>query len=106
MTNSSTLEGWLKKSNFSKLIDDPIPATVRLEACRSHAMQMMKNGIKDYSQWFPGNKNNVPKHFRIVQLPNEISYWLTLLLLKLPMMEQLQEKHTRISLGRGEDGKN
>eukprot|EP00957_Ditylum_brightwellii_P140309 10691000-Ditylum_brightwellii.AAC.1 len=35
MTDSSTSEGWLKKSNFSELTNDPIQATVRLEVCRS-----------------------------------------------------------------------
>eukprot|EP00957_Ditylum_brightwellii_P109126 8324956-Ditylum_brightwellii.AAC.1 len=92
-----------------------------------------ESGIKGYSQWFPGKKNNVanalsqdndqddreltlifrhflpsqvPKHFRILQLPNEISFWLNLLLLKVPVKEQLQEKHTRASLGCGEGGKN
>ena len=59
MTDSSTSEGWLKKSNFTELTDDPIQATVRLEVCRSQAMRMMKNGIKDYSQWFPGKENGV-----------------------------------------------
>jgi hypothetical protein len=32
MTNSTTAEGWLKKSNFSKLGESPIQASVRIEA--------------------------------------------------------------------------
>jgi hypothetical protein len=34
MTNSTTSEGWLHKTNFSKLKEDPIQATVRLEVAR------------------------------------------------------------------------
>ena len=79
----------------------------------------MDNAIRDYSQWFPGKETNVadalsqdddrnnkeltnilkscvpsqlPKHFKIVPPPRKISSWLTSLLLKLPVKEQLQEK--------------
>ena len=41
------------------------------------------------------------KHFQIAPLPNKISSWLTALLLKLPMQEQLREAHTRTKLGCG-----
>ena len=49
--------------------------------------------------------SQVPKHFKIVPLPKEISLWLTSLLQKLPVKEQLRERHTRTKLGRGGDGK-
>ena len=131
MTDSTTSEGWSKKTNFSEDIEDPIQSTIRIEVARSHAMRMLKNGIKDYSQWFPGKENDVsdalsrdmdrsneeltnilhsfvpsqmPNHFRIVPLPNEISSWLTSLLLRLPVKEQLQERHTKTILGRGSVG--
>ncbi len=45
--------------------------------------------------------SQVPQHFHIAPLPNEISSWLTSLLQKLPVREQLQEAHTRTKLGRG-----
>ena len=133
MTDSSTSEGWNKKTNFSEMIDDPIQATIRIEVCRGHAMRMLERGIRDYSQWFPGDENDVsdalsrdndrsdeeltnilrkfvpsqlPERFEIVQLPNEIVCWLTSLLLKLPVKTQLQEKHTTTKIGRGEDGLN
>jgi len=48
----------------------------------------------------------MPSHFKIVPLPNEISSWLTSLLRKLPVKEQLRERHTRTKLGRGGDGSN
>jgi hypothetical protein len=43
----------------------------------------------------------LPQHFQIETLPNKISSWLTLLLQKLPGKEQLQEAHTRTTLGCG-----
>jgi len=76
----------------------------------------MSLGIKCYSQWFTGERNQVsdalsrdddrsneeltsviksfcplqvPSHFEILQLPKEIISWLTALLLKLPVSTQL-----------------
>jgi hypothetical protein len=40
----------------------------------------------------------LPPHFQIVTLPNKISLWLTSLLQKLPVKEQLQETHMRTML--------
>jgi hypothetical protein len=92
---------------------------------------MMENKICDYSQWFPGKKNvvadslsrdddrtdeeltfiyktfcpeQVPSHFKVVPLPNKIISWLTSVLQKLPVREQLREEHTRTKLGCGIDG--
>jgi hypothetical protein len=59
MTNSTTLEGWLRKTNFSELGDKPIQALVRLKAARMHAMNYMTTGIREYSQWFKGEYNVV-----------------------------------------------
>jgi hypothetical protein len=58
MTDSTTSEGWLTKTNFSELGDDPIQASVRLEAARMHALNYMTTGIREYSQWFR-EKDNV-----------------------------------------------
>jgi hypothetical protein len=130
MTDSTTLEGWLRKINFSKPGDDPIQASVCLEAARTPAMNYMTTGIREYSQWFRGEDNmvagslshhddqsdkeltqlscthfssQIPPHFEIQPLPNKITLWLTALLLRLPMKEQFKEKHTRTSLGCGKD---
>ena len=114
MTDSSTSAGWLHKTNFREFtgVDaDPVQASIRIEIARHHATLFLNAGIKEYSQWFPGRENNVadalsrnfdrsdddltqilrntcpsqlPQHFQIVQLPNEISSWLTSLLQKLP----------------------
>ena len=47
--------------------------------------------------------SQIPENFEIVPLPNKIISWLTLLLQKLPVKKQLQEKHTSTKLGRGVD---
>ena len=131
MTDSSTSEGWARKTNFKEDCEDPIQATIRIEVARDHAMRLLELGIKDYSQWFPGKENDVsdalsrdddrsdeelthilrtfvpsqmPEHFEIVPLPNEIDSWLISTLQKLPVREQLRERHTRTKLGRGGDG--
>ena len=128
MTDSSTSAGWLRKTNFREIIGndaDLIQSQVHMETARHHATIFLEAGIKEYSQWFPGKENNVadalsrdfdrsaceltnilhktcpsqlPKHFQIAPLPNEISSWLTALLLKLPVQEQLQEVHTRTTV--------
>ncbi len=131
MTNSTTSKGWLKKTNFSKLSDEPIQALVHLEAARMHTMNYMTTGIREYIQWFKGEDNvvadsllcdndrsdeeltqlfhthcpsQIPPHFKIQHLPSKITLWLTALLLKLPVQVQFNKKHTRTSLGRGTDG--
>jgi hypothetical protein len=131
MTHSTTSEGWLRKTNFSKLGNDPIQASVCLEAARMHASNYMTTGIREYSQWFRGKDNvvadslsrdndqldeeltqifhthcpsQIPPHFEIQPLPSEITLWLTALLLKLPVKAHFNKKHTRTSLGCGSDG--
>ena len=117
MTDSSTSEGWARKTNFKEDGEDPIQATVRIEVARGHAKRLMDAQVKDYSQWFPGKENDVSdalfqddnrsdeelinvlnlfvpqlsNHFRIVPLHNKNVSLLTSLLLKLPAKEQLQE---------------
>eukprot|EP00957_Ditylum_brightwellii_P201516 15326034-Ditylum_brightwellii.AAC.1 len=132
MTDSSTSEGWSAKTNFKSAdYDDPEKAAVQREVARHHVRLFMDYEIREYSQWFKGDYNNVsdalsrdddrddeeltkclqtfvpsqmPSHFRIVPLPKEISSWLISLLQRLPVKTQLQEKHKRTSLGHGTDG--
>ena len=95
-------------------------------------MRMMENGVEECSQWFPGKDNQVadalsrdddrsdqeltnvlrlfvpnqlPSHFKIVPLPNEIVSWLTSLLQKLPVKTRPREKHKRTNSGRWNDGR-
>ena len=131
MTDSSTSEGWLRKTNFKEDGEEPIQASMRIEVARTHAKQYMDVGLREYSQWFAGKENNVadalsreldltddeltnllrlrfpsqmPSHFKIVPLPNEIVSWLTSLLQKLPVKEQLREEHMKSKLELGADG--
>jgi hypothetical protein len=59
MTNSTTTEEWLKKSNFSKLGESPIQASVRIEAAQKQASPFMSLEIKYYGQWYEGERNRV-----------------------------------------------
>jgi hypothetical protein len=58
MTDSTTSEGWLWKTNYLKDAD-LVQASVRIQVAREHAMRYMHHEIRDYSQWFPGIENNV-----------------------------------------------
>jgi hypothetical protein len=128
--NSLTSEGWLRKTNFIEDDKDPTKATIRLKIAHRHASQYLSNGIYKYSQWFPGAANKVadslsqndnhsdkeltpilcslypsqlPQHVEIVPLPNEITSWLILLLLWLPVKQQLMETHSKTKLGCGDN---
>jgi hypothetical protein len=59
MTDSTTAKGWLKKSNFSKLGESKIQSLVSIKAAQMQATLFMSLGIKNYSQWFKGESNEV-----------------------------------------------
>ena len=130
MTDSTTSEGWTRKTNF-KEDHDGIQATIRIQVAREHATRFMTHKIREYSQWFPGKKNNVadalsrdkdrsdqeltqilfthvpsqvPNSFKIVPLPSKIVSWLTSLLQKLPVQQRYKEVHTMTMLGHGNGG--
>ena len=50
--------------------------------------------------------SSIEEKDEIVPLPREISSWLISLLQRLPVTEQLWERHMRTRLGRGQGGKN
>jgi len=133
MTDSTTAEGWMRKSNFVEPNKHPVQAKTCVDAARKYASIFMDADIKGYSQWFEGKRNNVvdalsrdwhlgddkltsllhshfpeqmPESFRISPLPKEISSWLTSLLQQLPMSEQLRERHMTTGLAPGDNGKN
>jgi hypothetical protein len=110
---------------------NPEEPAVRSDVCRKFADLCLKNEICHNSQWFPGKANNVsdalsrdddrsdteltnllyqhvpeqmPTHFNIVPLPNEIVSWLTSLLQRLTVKKQLRERHKRTKIGRSTDG--
>ena len=131
MTNSTTAEGWMQKSNFVEPDGDPIQATTRVDAARKYASIFMQADIKGYSQWFAGKSNNLmdvlsrdwhcneeeitftlhshfpeqmPESFRTSQLPSKVNSWLISLLRQLPVSEQLREHHTTTGLEPGSGG--
>ena len=48
MTDSTTSEGWSKKTKFSELIEEPIQAEVRNEVCRYDARRKFDFKVTDY----------------------------------------------------------
>jgi hypothetical protein len=107
MMDSSTAEGWMRKTNFIKTGDNKIQAKAHADAAQHHTHLFMDGNIKGYSPWFSGKENNVtdalscdwhqdneeltsilhfhfpsqmPNHFVILPLPSKIDSWLTLLL--------------------------
>jgi hypothetical protein len=132
MTDSTTSEGWTQKTNFKEDVHK-IQASIQIEVARVHALRFMTANIREYSQWFPGSKNQVanvlscdwdrtnnilnhirfthvpsqvPNSFKIVPLPNKISSYVTSLLLRLPVQPQYNKEHTPTTLGRGSAGGN
>jgi hypothetical protein len=134
MTDSTTSAGWIRKTNFKEQGEDadPLEAATRIDIARHHASLFIDADIKEYSQWFEGEKNQVadalsrehertdgdltnllrsicpsqlPQHFTIVPLPKEIDSWVTASLQRLPVKEQLREIHTRAKLSLGEDSR-
>jgi hypothetical protein len=117
MTDSTTLAGWLCKTNFEEQSEnaDPLEATIRIKIARLHASLFIEADVEEYSQWFEGSKNPIadaisrkfehsvkdltqtlrslfpsqlPKRFEIVTLPNRIVFWMISLLQRLPLKEQ------------------
>jgi len=116
-TDSTSADGWLYKSNF----DDP-SARAQLIVARKLATIIIQVDCCLYSQWFPGELNvvsdvlsrrfdltnsalvsfvlqtcapQVPFGIKLLELPNEISYWLTSLLLTARNLQQSQHKPPR-----------
>jgi hypothetical protein len=120
MTDSATAKGWLKSSNFSKLGETPGQESAKIKVARMCTSLFLKMGIKTYSQLFKGKGNRVadapscdddrtnneltlimksvfpsqvPSHFKVLQLPKEITSFLTALLCRLLVKEKLREEH-------------
>ena len=134
MTDSTTTQGWLKKSNFQENDKESKQMThAKLRISREHALRMLNNNCKDYSQWFPGEDNDLadslsrdfhltddqlyslyfnsipsqtPSNLKISPLPKEISSFLYSILQTLPGDTQQREKHKHSSLALGVVGQN
>ena len=133
MTDSTTAEGWLRKSNFKCSDDESEEMTkAKIDISRDHALRLLKHNCKDYSQWFPGEENDVsdslsrdfhlsppelthlyhtlipkqtPQNFTISQLPPEIESFLFSMLRSLPGETQQLERHMTSKLSRGAAGR-
>ena len=133
MTDSSTTNGWLRKSNFPDDSEDELDShlTCKMELARAHSLRMLDNWVKEYSQWFAGKLNNVsdalsrdfhlsddqlthllassvpsqlPPSFSIAALPPAIVSFLCAWLAKMPAKPPSQEKRTKSGLRPGTDG--
>ena len=132
-TDSTTTAGWLRKSNFKDDDESPAHEHCKLSLARSHALRLLNNEVKEYSQWFPGVDNEVadslsrdfhlddtsltslilskltsqvPSNFKISPLPSEIVSWICSWLQKMPKGPPLREQQTKSKIGRGVAGKN
>ena len=61
MTDSTTTNGWLRKSNFPDDSENETDAHLacKMDLARAHSLRLLDNWIKEYSQWFPGKLNDV-----------------------------------------------
>ena len=124
--DSTSSNGWLYKSNFDEE-DQPF----HLKVARRQATFCIKKTIKLFSQWFPGEENDVADslsrdhhlsvpqlthslsssvpsqlspNFLIKPLPKEISSWLICLMQQSTPTTQLLKEPTRSKLARGMPG--
>ena len=132
-TDSTTTAGWLRKSNFK---DDDKTQThehCKLSLARDHALRLLTNNVKEYSQWFPGVENEVADslsrdfhlddksltsllHLKlksqilsnliISPLPPEIVSWICSWLQRMPRSPLSQEQQTKSKISHGVVGKN
>jgi len=132
MTDSTSSNGWLKKSNFAEKSESDIHVQCKRVLARTHAMRLLDKNIKEYTQWFPGKENDVadslsrdfhindsiltlfllhffpdqtPSNLQIRPLPSVIESWLSAWLQKMPGGSPSREIRQRSMTARGTDGK-
>ena len=60
MSDSTTAAGWLCKSKFKDNKNESLQMTeAKIKLSTDHAMKLLKNKCKDYSQYFPGDNNDL-----------------------------------------------
>ncbi len=122
----------LRKSNFKETDEEPIELTkAKTKISRDHASRMLEKKSRDYSQWFPGDENDLadslsrdfhippnlltflfhqkipeqtPLNLKISPLPQEISSYVLSMLQKLPEKTQQLERHKTSKIGLGIGG--
>ena len=132
-TDSTTAEGWLRKSNFVSHGEKDADVAVKLATARKLADMLIEtnNNTMLHSQWFQGKRNpeadslsrdtdlsdadltklplsspecQLPSNFRIAPPPNEITSWIVSQARTLPVRKQLQRPLPRSTLSRGAAG--
>ena len=130
-TDSTTAEGWLRKSNFVSHGAKDADVAVKLATARKLADMLIETNTMLHSQWFQGKRNpeadslsrdadlsdadltklllsspecQLPSNFRIAPLPNEIASWIVSQARTLPVRKQLQRPLPRSTLSRGAAG--
>ena len=95
-----------KRTKHKTVKMNPLPK-VRSEVAREHALTMRRVALSREDEcvdetltnsliyYFP---HQVSSHYKIVQLPKEISVLLASVLQKMPIREQLREEHTRTNI--------
>ena len=133
MTDSNTSARWLRMSNFTDSSEEECDTHIacKLDLACNHTLQLMDNKIKEYSQWFAGDKKSVsdalsrdfhlndnepthllhsyfpsqlPQSFTIVPLPQEIKSFLSASMLKMPVRNPPREIQTKSGLNPGSGG--
>ena len=59
MTDSSSTDGWLHRSNFNDEEETNLQTGEKLVWARNNSTRMLDNTIKEYLQWFLGKENEV-----------------------------------------------
>jgi hypothetical protein len=125
-TDSTSASGWLKKSNFSGSSENQ----VQLSTARKLASIILTSETCLYSQWFPGDENvvadacsrdfhlsdieltelifsfaphQIPNGFKMRVVPQEITSWLTSLLLRQPQQQEWNQTPIQSKISHGED---
>ena len=57
--DSSTAQGWIRKSNFPSADESDPEINVKLQAARKAASILMEKEACVYSQWVPGDENDI-----------------------------------------------
>ena len=132
MTDNTSAAGWLRKSNFQESARESVAMTrAKLTLARDHAKRMLNCKCVNYSQWFPGDDNDVadslsrdfhlsnsdltslflsklpnqtPSNFEISPIPQEIELYILSILQSLPEASQVPERHSSSKISRGLDG--
>ena len=132
MSDSTTVAGWLKKSNFKESVQESREMTeAKIKLSHDHTMRLLSHNCKDYCQYFPGDDNDLadslshnhhisdedltnlyfkflptqtPLNFKISPLLQQIVLNVFSILQTLPEKTQQQERHKKSSLCCGQDG--